>query len=158
MTRKKFIVAASTLVLFAVAFSGTRALASSNTICNAAGVWFAANPTPWGAGTDALVLTCSDGSAYYLYVGASGGACTANIDAVKSLMSLATTARVAGNQLTVFYNTQSCQGLGNVRVLQEPGALNTRTRTDAWLPLRGKPPTQLCVVPVYSHHYAECAS
>jgi len=66
-----------------------------------------------------LYFTCDDGNTYLAYTGSTvnANACNTDLDSLKVLESMATTALLSGHALSVFWNQQSCQN-GSSRIFQ----------------------------------------
>ncbi|HXT97713.1 MAG TPA: hypothetical protein VN853_15535 [Polyangia bacterium] len=110
------------LSLLSVLFSAGAAEAFTNETCTVGSVSYApAYISPTGAGSDMLIIGCSNDSTYYfLAVGTpAANSCYASVDTVKALEAVALAARTSGRSLTIPYATATCPGIGSVRVLSE---------------------------------------
>ena len=104
--------------------------AATNTTCTVTGVMWAKYMTPTTINgtsvvpTDQMMILCSDGNGYDSHIGTASqvaqapmnppnnpfAGCYATADAVKSMESLAVSARLSGKTLTIWWTARSCPG------------------------------------------------
>ena len=102
--------------------------ASTNITCTVTSVLWQKYSTPApgqpsGVPTDILVIGCSDNNGYGSYIGspsevalvppAANAGCYASPDAVHAFAALATTARLSGRTLSIWWTTRPCPGAPN---------------------------------------------
>jgi hypothetical protein len=65
-----------------------------------------------------LWITCQDQSVHIAYLNNTNAACNVSIDSLRMIQSLATSARLTGRALSIFWGSQSCGGSSSVRIIQ----------------------------------------
>ena len=111
----KFAVAAPLAAIFVIAMSAEPAQADTQETCNVTGVSISGQYS--GVPYDVLIISCSDGNAFWSYIGTAGTGCYSDSDAVRSWEAIALSARVTGTQLTIFWNQKSCPGNSTAKIM-----------------------------------------
>jgi len=104
------------LSVLVVALSAGPAEASTQETCVVNAVLFQVHTA--AVPNDLLLIGCADGTSYNAYIGTAGTGCYSDADAVKSLETIALSARITGNPLTIWWNAQSCPGNSGARVIE----------------------------------------
>ena len=117
----KFIVMGASVFAIGIVLSAQTADAAGPATCTVSSIIVQPNNGLTGGSNipDVLLLSCSGGGAYQIYVGTPTATnnCYADVNAVQSMQALGLTARITGNSLTIYYNTVSCPGNSGANII-----------------------------------------